>query len=96
MKRVSAQVNEKGVAAEADPIYQDSDFKKICVLPGALFCLDPLNRVSFFGQGPIKRYNFSLPLSLNRVRVQEAWRHTPIQNFQEYPPPPPPWEYGSL
>ena len=33
----------------------------------------------------LKRYPFSLPLPLNRVRVQEPLRHTPIENFREYP-----------
>ena len=45
-----------------------------------------LNSVSFFGFGPYKGYQFSLSQSLNRVRVQEPSRHTPIQNLWEYPP----------
>ena len=90
MKRVSAQINEKEVADEADPIYQDSDFIKICVLPGALFCLDPLNRMSFFWYGPSKRYHFSLPLSFIGSGFKNLAAHA-YQKFSRVPPR----EYGS-
>ena len=33
-----------------------------------------------------RRHEVANPL--NRVRVQEPWRHTPIRKLWEYPPPP--------
>ena len=42
--------------------------------------------MSFFSFGPEKGCQFSLSPSLNRVRVHEPSRHTPIQNSREYRP----------
>ena len=62
-------------------------FIEICVYPCTLAVVwVPCIGCHFLGSVLKKgNYPFSLPLPLNRVRARERSRHTPIENFREYP-----------
>ena len=79
MKCVSAQVKVKEIASKTEVLARKAIFVKIFVLQGVLAIVwIPRIECHFSGSGLKKGYQFLLPLSLSRVRVQEPLQHTPI------------------